>query len=120
MKTPAVKAFKATYQGRYTLRDSDGDALSMTAMEKVADLLLEIMEVQTCYSLLPPARVEPYQIPQCGSTNFTLGARDFSSAVSGFCQVFIVTLGLWQAPKLPAAREKNLWYPGYTNLDKRF
>ena len=23
--------------------------------------------------------------------NFTLGARDFSSAVSGFCQVFIVT-----------------------------
>ena len=45
MKTPAVKAFKATYQGRYTLRDSDGDALSMTAMEKVTDLLLEIMEV---------------------------------------------------------------------------
>ena len=47
MKTPAVKAFKATYQGRYTLRDSDGDALSMTAMETITDLLLEIMEV-TC------------------------------------------------------------------------
>ena len=37
----------------------------------------------------------------------TLGARDFSSAVSGFCQVFIVTRA-----KIPAAREKNLWYPG--------
>ena len=53
----------------------------------------------------------------------TLGARDFSSAVSGFCQVFIVTratsaygrrrVGLRPTPKLPAAREKNLWYPGY-------
>ena len=38
----------------------------------------------------------------------TLGARDFSSAVSGFCQVFIVTHA-----KIPTAREKNLWYPGY-------
>ena len=45
MKTPAVKAFKATYQGRYTLRDCEGDALSMSAMETVTDLLLEIMEV---------------------------------------------------------------------------
>jgi len=45
VKTPAVKAFKATYQGRYTLRDCEGDALSMTAMETVTDLLLEIMEV---------------------------------------------------------------------------
>ena len=26
-----------------------------------------------------------------GPGNFTLGARDFSRAVSGFCQVFIVT-----------------------------
>ena len=47
----------------------------------------------------------------------TLGARDFSSAVSGFCQVFIVTrarsFGLRPTPKIPAAREKNLWYPGY-------
>ena len=44
----------------------------------------------------------------------TLGARDFSSAVSGFCQVFIVTrrcVGLRPTPKIPAAREKNLWYP---------
>ena len=40
----------------------------------------------------------------------TLGARDFSSTVSGFCQVFIVTLR--PTPKIPAAREKNLWYPG--------
>ena len=38
----------------------------------------------------------------------TLGARDFSSAVSGFCQVFIVTRA-----KIPTAREKNFWYPGY-------
>ena len=41
----------------------------------------------------------------------TLGARDFSSAVSGFCQVFIVTrrcVGLRPKPKIPAAREKNL------------
>ena len=54
----------------------------------------------------------------------TLGARDFSSAVSGFCQVFIVSplvasaygrrrVGLRPTPKIPAAREKNLWYPGY-------
>ena len=56
---------------------------------------------------------------------YTMGARDFSSAVSGFCQVFIVTraapgfglrrrrVGLRPTPKIPAAREKNLWYPGY-------
>ena len=51
----------------------------------------------------------------------------FSSADSGFCQVFIVTLsasplvasaygrrcvGLQPTPKIPAAGEKNLWYPG--------
>ena len=45
----------------------------------------------------------------------TLGARDFSSAVSGFCQVFIVTrrcVGLRPTPKIPAARGKNLWYSG--------
>ena len=61
------------------------------------------------------------------SRGTTLGARDFSSAVSGFCQVFIVTrasplvasaygrrrVGLRPTPKLPAAREKNPWYPGY-------
>ena len=38
-------------------------------------------------------------------SNRTLGARDFSSAVSGFCPT----------PKIPTAREKNLWYPGYSN-----
>ena len=48
----------------------------------------------------------------------TLGARDFSSAVSGFSQVFIVTraksgFGLRPTPQIPTAREKNLWYPGY-------
>ena len=49
----------------------------------------------------------------------TLGARDFSSVVSGFCQVFIVSrfaargFGLRQTPKIPAAREKNLSYRGY-------
>ena len=62
----------------------------------------------------------------------TLDASDFSSAVSGFCQVFIVTraknispsfaagasaygrrcVGLRPTPKIPAVREKNLWYPG--------
>ena len=56
-----------------------------------------------------------------GVLGITLGARDFSSAVSGFCQVFIVTraksfaargFGLRPTPKIPAAREKNLWYPG--------
>ena len=66
------------------------------------------------------------------SNKNTLGARDFSSAVSGFCQVFIVTrasplvasaygrrcVGLRPTPKIPAAREKNLWYPGQ-NKKKR-
>jgi len=42
----------------------------------------------------------------------TLGATDFSSAVSGFCQVFRRRVGLRPTPKIPAAREKNLWYPG--------
>ena len=49
----------------------------------------------------------------------TLGARDFSSEVSGFCQVFLVTraygqrcVGLRPTPKIPAVRGKNLWYPG--------
>ena len=48
----------------------------------------------------------------------TLGDRDFSSAVSGFCQVFASAYGrgcvrLRPTPKIPAARKKNLWYPGY-------
>ena len=49
----------------------------------------------------------------------TLGARDFSSVVSGFCQVFIVSrfaargFDLRQTPKIPAAREKNLSYRWY-------
>ena len=50
-------------------------------------------------------------------TSATLGARDFSSAVSGFCQVFIATRGFGLRPKMcrpsATAREKNLWYPGY-------
>ena len=37
----------------------------------------------------------------------TLGARDFSSAVSGFRG-----FGLRPTPKIPAVREKSLWYPG--------
>ena len=66
-----------------------------------------------------------------------LGARDFSSAVSGFCLVFIVTrasplvasaygrrcVGLQPTPEIPAAREKNLWYPGWSlwgTLSKNF
>ena len=66
-----------------------------------------------------------------------LGARDFSSAVSGFCHVFIVTraspfvasaygrrcVGLQPTPEIPAAREKNLWYPGWSlwgTLSKNF
>lgn len=51
VKTPAVRAFKATYQGRYTLRDWEGEPLSMTAMETVTDLLLEIME--SCMKDMP-------------------------------------------------------------------
>ena len=60
-----------------------------------------------------------------GACSTTLGARDFSSAVSGFCQVFIVTraklvasayggrcVGLRPTPKIPVAHEKKLWYPG--------
>ena len=47
----------------------------------------------------------------------TLGPTDFSRAVSGFCQVFIVTRALGFAlrptPKIPAVRQKNFWYPGY-------
>ena len=55
----------------------------------------------------------------------TLGARDFSSAVFGFCQFFIVNraksfsrgfaargFGLRPTPKIPATRKKNLWHPG--------
>ena len=57
VKTPAVRAFKATYQGRYTLRDWEGEPLSMTAMETVTDLLLEIMEVT--YRFTPCLRIEP-------------------------------------------------------------
>ena len=44
------------------------------------------------------------------------GARDFSSVVSGFCQVFIVTrpTELCQpSAENSRPREKNLWYPGY-------
>jgi len=57
-------------------------------------------------------RLYLYAKGQCADT---LGARDFSSAVSGFCQVFIARLRrswLRPTPKIPAAREKNLWYPG--------
>ena len=61
----------------------------------------------------------------------TLGAqsaRDVSSAVSGFCQVFIYSDPRemffsrlrptaedvsWPTPKISAAGEKILWYPGY-------
>ena len=52
--------------------------------------------------------------PSINRNRDTLGARDFSRAVSDFCQVFIVTRS-WLRPtrKIPAAREKNLWYPGY-------
>ena len=49
--------------------------------------------------------------------SLTLGARDFSSAVSGFCQVFIVKSDPREKfLKIPAARETNLWYPGYLSL----
>ena len=65
----------------------------------------------------------------------TLGARDFSCTVSGFCQVFIVShafflpasplvtsaygrtcVGLRPAPKIPAAREKKLLVPRVDSL----
>ena len=41
---------------------------------------------------------------ELGLRNTTLGARDFSSAVSGFCQVFIVT----RAASAFGTREKPL------------
>ena len=65
----------------------------------------------------------------------TLGARDFSSAVSGLCQVSEAVLGPGQhrkfaargfglrpTPKIPIVPEKNLWYPGYkvTDLDLKY
>ena len=48
--------------------------------------------------------------------SFTLGERDFSSAVSGFCQVFLVTRLRPKTPKIPAVREKSLWYPRYVSF----
>ena len=48
----------------------------------------------------------------------TLGARDFSSAVSGLCRLLVASaygrrcVGLRPTPKISSAREKNLWYPG--------
>ena len=43
----------------------------------------------------------------------TLGARDFSSAVSGFCQAYgRRCVGLRLTTQIPTAREKKLWYPG--------
>ena len=39
----------------------------------------------------------------------TLGARDFSSAVSGFFAAR--GFGLQPTPRIPATLEKNLWYP---------
>ena len=52
-----------------------------------------------------------YDIPLRGQWSITLGARDFSSAVSRF---FSRLRRSWlrPTPKIPAAREKNLWYPG--------
>ena len=54
---------------------------------------------------------------------YTLGARDFCSAVSDFCRVFIASplvasaygrrwVGLRPTPKIPAAREKTLGTQG--------
>ena len=37
----------------------------------------------------------------------TLSGRDFSSAASGFCQVFIVTRGLWPKMCQPLANTEN-------------
>ena len=64
----------------------------------------------------PRTKVSPFWLTKNTILHFTwltLGARDFSSAVSGFCQVFV---GLRPTPKIPAAREKNLWYPGILDL----
>lgn len=49
----------------------------------------------------------------------TLGARDFSGMVSGFWVFFIVwrCVGLWPTLKIPASREKNLWYPVQLSLN---
>ena len=49
------------------------------------------------------------QVVLCLFVAFTLGARDFSSAVSSFCQVFIVTRGFGLRPKMcrPSANTEN-------------
>ena len=65
-----------------------------------------------------------------GGTSSTYpGCQRLSSAVSGFCLVLYSDpplvasaygrscVGLW--PTSPAAREKNLWYPGYPRLSDR-
>ena len=43
----------------------------------------------------------------------TLGTRGFSRVRREFSRGF----AFGQTPKIPAAREKNLWYPGYSNCD---
>ena len=64
-----------------------------------------------------------YQIVNMGRLQHTLGARGFSCAVSCFGQVLKSDL-FWRLrrscllpsadeTKLPVAREKNLWCPGY-------
>ena len=51
------------------------------------------------------SRAQPLKYPGC---------QRLSNAVSGFCQLFIVTRASpLVAPKILATREKNLWYPGY-------
>ena len=63
----------------------------------------------------PPTPTALRRWCQKDQSKHTLGARYFFSAVSAFCQVFIVTrgfgrrcVGLWPTPKISTACEKNL------------
>ncbi|KAK3754965.1 hypothetical protein QZH41_017349 [Actinostola sp. cb2023] len=45
IKSPAVKAFKATQRGqRFYLRETEGEVMTMPSVETVTDVLLEVME----------------------------------------------------------------------------
>ena len=66
---------------------------------------------KSCFAALV-AKFLPVQLH--GNRFTTLGARDFSSAVSGFGTAEDVSaFGLRPTPKIPAAGGKNLWYSGY-------
>ena len=89
---------KATYlQGGNIFARSNSDAIDCYWSE-LYELLCLSFELPSGHLLLvcgvyhpPQPTYRPSDFLQCLVHLVTLGARDFSSAVSGFCQVFIVT-----------------------------